>query len=112
MALVNVCQQVLGDEQSGGGSSTSFFNLPEALVVAQTVERLVNSGVDPQQIGVMTPYSAQVSLVCVSRLIRVTQELCHTLHKSNVCVSRLETHKSYSCVSRHNSCVPPDAHTS
>ena len=40
--------------------STSFRNVPEALVVAQTVARLVAAGVAADSIGVVSPYSSQV----------------------------------------------------
>ncbi len=48
-----------GDEERVE-QSTSFRNVPEALLVAQTVARLVAAGVAADSIGVVSPYSSQV----------------------------------------------------
>ena len=56
--------QVRQDEMRGDEErveqSTSFRNVPEALLVAQTVARLVAAGVAADSIGVVSPYSSQV----------------------------------------------------
>jgi len=62
LAFVAVRPHAIGHESSSQ-HSTSFQNCPEAMIVAQTVERLVAAGVAPGDIGVMTPYSAQVNLL-------------------------------------------------
>ena len=41
----------------------SRFNLQEALLVAQTVQRLLDAGVPPSGLAVISPYSAQVRLL-------------------------------------------------
>ena len=46
-----------------GHRGSSYINMPEALIVALAVERLVASGVPAEDIGVMSPYSAQVAVV-------------------------------------------------
>ncbi|KAF9256839.1 P-loop containing nucleoside triphosphate hydrolase protein [Marasmius fiardii PR-910] len=49
-----------GDGGFGGGSR---YNENEALVVKQWVGRLIESGIPPSQIAVITPYQAQVTLL-------------------------------------------------
>jgi len=61
-AFVNVRHASIGDEECAP-HSTSWRNLPEAVMVAQVVERFVAAGVPASGIGVMTPYSAQVSVL-------------------------------------------------
>lgn len=45
------------------GSGGSKFNELEALLCIQHVEKLLNSGVKPEHIGIISPYNAQVSLL-------------------------------------------------
>lgn len=46
--------------QQGAGSK---YNELEAVVVLQHVEKIINAGVQPAQIGVISPYSAQVAVI-------------------------------------------------
>ncbi|WWC61895.1 uncharacterized protein I303_104481 [Kwoniella dejecticola CBS 10117] len=61
-----------GDDESAGASSKrekgnlgegSKSNENEAVVVAKWARRLIDLGVDPANIGIVTPYQAQVSLI-------------------------------------------------
>ncbi len=47
------------DEQQDSESS-SYFNIPEATLAAQKAQQLLDTGLHPSAIGVITPYSAQV----------------------------------------------------
>lgn len=44
-------------------STGSKYNELEALVVTQHVDKLISAGVEPEQIGVISPYSAQVTVI-------------------------------------------------
>ena len=48
----------LGQEEIAG-SGTSYLNRTEALTVEKLVTKMLNSGLNPQQIGVITPYEGQ-----------------------------------------------------
>ncbi|KAG8974846.1 hypothetical protein FRC05_006779 [Tulasnella sp. 425] len=49
------------NEEGGGGDEGSRRNENEAMVVKQWVEKLVEAGVQPHQIALITPYQAQVA---------------------------------------------------
>jgi len=53
---------VIGPE-SRDGAAKSYYNDAEAEAVAARVERAVNAGVDPEDVGVISAYSAQVGRV-------------------------------------------------
>jgi DNA polymerase alpha-associated DNA helicase A len=56
------------DSESVGGDEGSKCNENEATIVKNWVEKLVETGVQPSQIAVITPYQAQVTLI--SSLLR------------------------------------------
>lgn len=51
------------DESSAPDTTGSKYNEMEVLVVVQHLDRLIEAGVDPAAIGVISPYNAQVSLL-------------------------------------------------
>ncbi|KAG2732580.1 hypothetical protein G9P44_004997 [Scheffersomyces stipitis] len=51
------------DAKSLADSTGSKFNEMEALVVTQHIKKLLESGVAPEHIGVISPYNAQVSVL-------------------------------------------------
>ncbi|KAK6456726.1 P-loop containing nucleoside triphosphate hydrolase protein [Scheffersomyces xylosifermentans] len=51
------------DPKSLGDSTGSKYNEMEALVVIQHLEKLLDSGVLPEHVGIISPYNAQVSLL-------------------------------------------------
>eukprot|EP01062_Namystynia_karyoxenos_P080089 TRINITY_DN856_c0_g1_i1.p1 TRINITY_DN856_c0_g1~~TRINITY_DN856_c0_g1_i1.p1 ORF type:complete len:976 (+),score=282.90 TRINITY_DN856_c0_g1_i1:97-2928(+) len=52
-----------GREQTEAQGSRSFYNEVEGRMVAQCVDSFVAAGFDPGEIGVITPYAAQVRLL-------------------------------------------------
>lgn len=57
-------------QEEMSASGTSFLNRAEAVAVEKCVTRLLNSGVSPDQIGVVTPYEGQRAYV-VQHMTRV-----------------------------------------
>ena len=56
---------VTSGQEEIAGSGTSYLNRTEASCVEKIVTRFLNSGVKPEQIGVITPYEGQRAyLVC------------------------------------------------
>lgn len=51
------------EQEEEGGITASKFNEGEALLSKHHVEALIDSGVKPSEIGVISPYSAQVGLL-------------------------------------------------
>jgi superfamily I DNA and/or RNA helicase len=58
LCLVDTAGCDMGEEQDEAGSS---FNQGEALVVREYLHRLLQAGITQEQIGVLTPYAAQVA---------------------------------------------------
>ena len=58
LCLVDTAGCEMGEEHDESGSS---FNEGEALVVREYLQRLLDLGIAQEQIGILTPYSAQVS---------------------------------------------------
>ncbi|KIO24414.1 hypothetical protein M407DRAFT_26219 [Tulasnella calospora MUT 4182] len=54
-------ERLEANEEGGGGDEGSRRNENEAMVVKQWVEKLVEAGVQPNQIALITPYQAQVA---------------------------------------------------
>lgn len=50
---------VTSGQEEIAGSGTSYLNRTEAASVEKLVTRFLNSGVKPEQIGVITPYEGQ-----------------------------------------------------
>lgn len=50
---------VTSGQEEIAGSGTSYLNRTEASSVEKLVTRFLNSGVKPEQIGVITPYEGQ-----------------------------------------------------
>ena len=63
MMLVDTAGCGMGEDQAGGGksdTSTSSSNAAEARLVYRHARMLIHAGVSPSQIGIITPYNAQV----------------------------------------------------
>jgi len=63
LCLVDTAGCDMGEEQDEAGSS---FNQGEALVVREYLQRLLQAGITQEQIGVLTPYAAQVAALTPS----------------------------------------------
>lgn len=66
---------VTSGQEEIAGSGTSYLNRTEASSVEKLVTRFLNSGVKPEQIGVITPYEGQraylvSSLLCVLLIVK------------------------------------------
>lgn len=53
----------LGFEEAMDASSSSFYNEDEAKLLIQQYRHLIDAGVNPHLIGIVSPYSAQVKLL-------------------------------------------------
>jgi superfamily I DNA and/or RNA helicase len=63
LCLIDTAGCDMGEEQDEAGSS---FNQGEALAVREYLQRLLQAGITQEQIGVLTPYAAQVAALTPS----------------------------------------------
>ena len=50
---------VMSGQEEIAGSGTSYLNRTEAAIAEKVVTKFINGGVEPDQIGVITPYEGQ-----------------------------------------------------
>ncbi|CAH2038377.1 unnamed protein product [Thlaspi arvense] len=64
---------------SEASDQNAINNPVEASIIAEIVEELVNNGVDSKDIGIITPYNSQTSLI--QHAISTTPVEIHTIDK-------------------------------
>ena len=62
LRMIDTAGQGLGECSSLSRSAPSFANLGEAVIVIDYVLKLIDHGIKPDQIAIISPYKAQVVL--------------------------------------------------
>ncbi|EFJ16961.1 hypothetical protein SELMODRAFT_27603, partial [Selaginella moellendorffii] len=68
LVLIDICGC---DMEESKDETESSFNEGEARIAIAHAQKLVESGVKAIDIGIVTPYAAQVSIYCFMRLLEV-----------------------------------------